>query len=313
MSIECEVVKESALLQKAALYGIKEYVRAKIDPTTTKQFPFPDNYQFTECFLPKKYETLAEHIHNFHVRADDIWIISFPKCGTTWMMNIVWQLKHNLDFSAELLTATDSFLERPMMYDVNEENEHDETFRKVIENMDGHLDRFDSDASPRVFKSHLPPHLLPKNIWTVKPKLIYIYRDAKDVVLSMYHMFKNNSRLKYKGKLEDFFDAFLNGYVMHGPYHDHVNSFHQLKHFDHILLLRYEEMIANQFNGMKRISEFLNCTYNDQQLKRLMEHLSFHNMRKNVTDLSSYQNGFRYWFQKVMQNAQNIVIMIVSI
>lgn len=294
MSIICNEVQQSALLKKAALYGVKDYVRAKIDPSAASQLPFPSDYAFSDCFLSKKYETLADRVHEFRVRPDDVYTVSFPKSGTTWILNIVWQLRHNIDLSAELLTAADLYLERPIFYDFTEENRHDDNFRRVVVDMEGYLERFDNDASPRVFKSHLLPHLLPKAIWTVKPKIVYIYRDPKDAVVSMFHMFRNNSRTRYEGTMNDFLDAFLNGYVMYGPYHDHVNSFQQLKHLDHILLLKYEDMIANPFNGIKRISDFLECSYSDEQLKQLTEHLSFHSMRSKAIDPITYPNGFRY-------------------
>uniref|UniRef100_T1HI69 Sulfotransfer_1 domain-containing protein n=1 Tax=Rhodnius prolixus TaxID=13249 RepID=T1HI69_RHOPR len=69
------------------------------------------------------------------------------------------------------------------------------------------LPALDNMTSPRYIKSHLPPQLLPKQLWTVKPKIIYIYRNPKDVAMS----YCNHYRLwnDFNGSQEDFSKAFV--------------------------------------------------------------------------------------------------------
>lgn len=293
MSIRCTNIEHSPIVSKAILYGAKEFVHAEIDPKTVQHLSLPSDYEYSKCFLTKKYSKLADRIQNFIIRPDDVWIVSFPKCGTTWLMNIVWQLKQNLDFSTDLKDSTYKFLERTIMYDFNDENKDDQMHRQLIERLDRQLDEFCVDESPRLLKSHLPAYLLPKNIWTVKPKLIYVSRDPKDAIVSMYHMYRNHSNIKYAGTMEDFFDISMNDHIVYAPFHDHVHSFVQLKQLDHVLLMKYEEILANPFNEIKRINDFLKYSYSDDQLKQLTAYVSFESMREKYADQTTYRSGFK--------------------
>jgi len=61
--------------------------------------------------------------------------------------------------------------------------------------------------SPRYIKSHLHSELLPKGIHTVKPKIVYVARNVKDVTVSYYHDFRCLEG--YTGSLDEFVDAFV--------------------------------------------------------------------------------------------------------
>lgn len=44
------------------------------------------------------YCTVAERIKNFNIRKDDVFVLTFPKSGTTWMSELLWLLMNDLDF-----------------------------------------------------------------------------------------------------------------------------------------------------------------------------------------------------------------------
>lgn len=48
--------------------------------------------------LPRKFCEMSESILNMTVRPDDIWLVSYPRTGSTWAQEIIWLLCNNLDF-----------------------------------------------------------------------------------------------------------------------------------------------------------------------------------------------------------------------
>lgn len=64
-------------------------------------------------------------------------------------------------------------------------------------------------SRPRFIKSHLPLHFLPKQLWTVKPKIIFVLREPKDTAVSYYHHYVNLEG--WRGNKEDYYQLFLDG------------------------------------------------------------------------------------------------------
>lgn len=69
----------------------------------------------SEC-LPVNFPSAAEEILNYsNIRDDDVWVISQPKCGTTWLQEMVWLITHKMDF--HIAKQKDLFQERSMQFE----------------------------------------------------------------------------------------------------------------------------------------------------------------------------------------------------
>ena len=76
-----QVIDESHLISKT----IYDYYYVKIKP---------NNYTYPSRFI-QDYDNV---IKIFECKDDDLWIASFPKCGTTWTQEMVWNIINHLDF-----------------------------------------------------------------------------------------------------------------------------------------------------------------------------------------------------------------------
>lgn len=55
------------------------------------------------CVMIQKYMDLfAERVKNLEVYEDDVWVVTFPKCGTTWTQEMVWLVDNDLNYEKAL-------------------------------------------------------------------------------------------------------------------------------------------------------------------------------------------------------------------
>lgn len=134
--------------------------------------------------------------------------------------------------------------------------------------------------SPRFIKTHLPIQLLPDQIWTVRPKIIYIQRDVKDVAVSYFH---HSSALHgYLGGIKEFVDAFLMDVQLYSPYHDHISGYRNISNINfNILILQYEDLKKDLQKEIIKTAEFLEVNVEDDKISNLCAHLSFKSMKSN--------------------------------
>ncbi|XP_014780530.1 sulfotransferase 4A1 [Octopus bimaculoides] len=224
--------------------------------------------------LPAMLENDLPKIRDFDVRPDDVWVVSWPRSGTTWVQEIVYLIHSNLDISQE------------------EEKNIEQRFH-FLENIYPGLPAIAAKESPRLIKSHLPFHLLPEQLSTVKPNIIYVVRNPKDILISYYNFLKMLTPLKFVGTFEEFCDRFTKDKVYYSPWGKHVRTAVDLNQQHHnILIVQYEDLHKDLAGNVQRIAKFLGKELTPEQLLTICQRCLFKNMRQNKSVNYSWWDGY---------------------
>lgn len=216
-----------------------------------------------------------ENIENFEIRDDDVFLITYPKSGTIWTQQIL-----SLIYSEGHRNGTENLqtLDRVPFFEYN--------IRKVD---------FLRRPSPRLFASHLSYNLVPKGLMNKKAKIIYVYRNPKDVLTSYFHYSNLVVVLETMNNIEEFLEKFLDGKVVGGLWFDHVRGWYEHRHDFNILFMMYEEMKKDLRSSVLKISSFLEKELSEEDVEAIVKQATFQNMksdrRANFDDVISNDLG----------------------
>ncbi|KAK5851317.1 hypothetical protein PBY51_002120 [Eleginops maclovinus] len=208
-----------------------------------------------------------KYFEEFTFRQDDIIIVTYPKSGTTWTQEIVPLIMSGGD-PASVETVPN--------------------WERVpwLEEIQASTYNLEQRPSPRMLTTHFPYNMMPPSFFEVRPKVIYVMRNPKDVFVSSFFYHRTASFLVNPGPQTEFLHKFLDGKVMFGSWFDHVKSWLNAEDKEHIMHISYEEMIMDLKDAVGRMAQFLQKSLDPEVIEKIADRCLFKNMRKN--NMSNY-------------------------
>lgn len=216
--------------------------------------------------------------NDFKFRDDDIVISTYGKAGTTWTQQIVGQLIFN---GAEDVPV----------------NELSPWLDLRVPPPEIKLPLIEAQTHRRFVKTHLPVDAL---VYSPKAKYIYIGRDGRDVLWSMYNHHANANDAFYEAmnetpglvgeKLErvtsdvrTYFNTWVerDGYPF-WSFWENVSSWWAIRHLPNIHFMHFEAMKRDMEGEIRRLAAFLDIEIDEARWPAIVEHCSFDYMKKHA-------------------------------
>ena len=228
-------------------------------------YTFHDGFRMPAGFSEEAFQSVGAIV----ARPEDIFISTYPKCGTTWMQNIVWLIMHRAVPLGPEDRITDLI---PHLEEVGAEE-------------------VESLPHPRVLKTHLPFSMSP---YHRKARYIYVLRNPFDCVVSFYHHTRGFVQHYdfLEGSFDDYFRCFVQGEVDFGDYFENVLSWWVHRNEENFLFVTYEALKADPKSEIARVGHFLGSKYaaavdDPVLLARIVELSSFQNMSRDQSRWAS--------------------------
>jgi len=233
----------------------------------------------------------TREVHNHHMdstiwndfafRDDDVIVATYAKSGTTWTQQIVGQILFD-GREDVLINAISPWLDLRIMPPGTKEALGEQDHRRVI-------------------KTHLPLDAL---VFSPRAKYIYIARDGRDVVWSMYNHHANANDFWYQALNEtpglvgpkigkpdpDIRQYFLNWMAEDGvpfwPFWENIASWWEARHLPNVKLIHFNDLKKDLAGEMRAIADFLGVDIPEARWPTVVEHCTFDYMKEHAENVA---------------------------
>ncbi len=202
----------------------------------------------------------------FKGRPSDVLITTAPKAGTTWMQQILHQLRSGGDTDFRSIYDVVPWLERPRP---------GKDWRVV-------LAEYEAMSDPRIFKTHCT---YPQTPAADTVRIVLTSRDPRDCCVSFYHHLMDmtpEARRRAGIPRPASFDEFFERWLDFGAWFRNVQSWWPHFRDPNVLWLRYEDLKRDFPAALDRIAAFLGWSLTPVQREKVLEYCSFSWMRAHA-------------------------------
>uniref|UniRef100_A0A4X1V6N1 Sulfotransferase n=1 Tax=Sus scrofa TaxID=9823 RepID=A0A4X1V6N1_PIG len=193
------------------------------------------NFKGCNCLCSFANVDYLEHLHDFEIRDDNVFIIAYPKSGKF----------------EELSTIIDFYFQ-------------------------GHAN------VTKWICVEFKNSIFVKIVSLLSLKIIYIYRNPKDVLISYFHFSNWLLTLEPSHDIEHFMEKFPDGRVFGSLWFDHIRGWYEHRHDFNILFMMYEEMKKDLRSSVLKISSFLEKELSEEDLDAVVKQAAFENMKLDL-------------------------------
>ncbi len=236
-----------AALQNSELYGRR-----------ARSVPELGQYMGT-IFNPQAIACARE----FRPAASDIVVATYPKCGTTWMQQIVHGVRTGgaMDFA-----------------DISDKIPWIEMTPLLGEDLEA-----DQGSQPRAFKTHAD--------WANAPKggrYIVVVRNPNDALMSFYHFMRGWLFEAEAIDVADFARGVFSRGGPFGTYWHHVRSWWAQRDVEPTLFITFEEMKRDLAGSVRAVADFVGAELDPPTMARVVEQSSFAFMKAHASKFDDY-------------------------
>ncbi len=226
---------------------------------------------------------------DFKFRDDDIIIATYAKAGTTWMQQIIAQLLYNGEEGLEVAEMSPWMDLRVPPKEVK-------------------LPIVEAQTHRRFVKTHLPVDAL---VFSEKAKYIYIGRDGRDVLWSMYNHHATANDAWYEAlndtpgrvgppiekppaSIIQYFNDWLDreGHPW-WPFWENVRSWWAIKDLPNVCFVHFANLKKDMPAEIRRIAGFIETPIDESKWESILLHCGFDYMKANAT--KSVPLGGAFW------------------
>lgn len=217
--------------------------------------------------------------NDYEFRDDDIVIGTYAKSGTTWTQQIVSQLVFN---GAEGINVGNLSPWVDMRLPAKAEK----------------LAGLEAQTHRRFVKTHLPVDAL---VFSPQAKYLYIVRDGRDVLWSMYNHHANGNEKYYEAlndtpgrvgppmprhdgrSVHEYFRVWLerDGYPW-WSFWENIRSWWEIRGLPNVLLIHFDNLKADLSGEMRAIAAFLEIPVDESKWDTIVSHCTFEYMKAHA-------------------------------